>query len=1054
MTFDRRSGCSTSEVLGAFAEGRLGAEERNAVIAHLDTCDRCRDEVAVLADVVDAGAAPARRGRAWWIAAVAAGIVLTVAAATVAWRSMSRRDDRPAAPLIAASAALDHRLLEPRLHGFAWAEYRAVRSTEDDRSPARLKVLGAAGDVLQKAEHDPSADITHAAGVASLLVDDPAAAIERLRAAVDKRPEDAGAWSDLAAAHYELGVKLGRASQYPEALAAADRALKLDPRLPDALFNRALVLERLGLVDDARAAWRRYLDVDAASPWANEARRRLVALPASANPSSAFEKSIGTLKPAQLVAQFPQQARAFAEVEMLGRWGAGDQAALALAREIGAELQRRSGESLLAEAVRAIDRADDRRRLADAHVAYREGRLALGRNDLAAARHTLLRAAALFGDDPMRFNARYYAAVAEYDAGRATDDELAALAGELQARPELKALRAQTAWQQGLVAGSQGRWSGALAHYQYARTLFAELGETANAAFIDALIGEAAILLGRRDEAWAGWSRALGALTRQGPAYRIKVILALISRTESMAGHDGCAASILDLEVAHANDDDRFRADALFRRAIVSARMHDMAAARRAVDEGARTANRIADATARQQALADFRLAEGIAYADEPPRALASLTGAVEHYRATRPVLLPVALRERGRVLRALGRIDEATDDLRAAARAIEQQRGEVEWREVRAAAIDGVEGIYASLAEVLLDRGRTEEAFTVADRAAAHAFYGAGAARSAATIEELQRSLGDDAVVEYLTLPRELVIFAVTARAMTVKRIPVDDLPRRIAALNDAIRKRGDARGASLYGTLIAPVEELVANAGAITFVADAAVEPVPFSALFDSRSNRWLIEKHAIRRAPAALVIVDDPPARGSDIVVIQPPAGDLPKAASEAAAIASRYRQSLVVDGQHPAAVLAAMENAGVIHYAGHTSSGGETGLVLGDTILYGTDIARLRLRASPLVVLAGCRTLRGAAHGGDVTTSLGRAFLLAGARAVVGTSWDLEDRAAAALFERMHAAHAAGADAVAALRDAQLAALSDSARPPADWAAAEIIVRSAFRQRRKS
>src|ERR1043165_10255273 len=101
-----------------------------------------------------------------------------------------------------------------------------------------------------------------------------------------------------------------------------------------------------------------------------------------------------------------------------------------------------------------------------------------------------------------------------------------------------------------------------------------------------------------------------------------------------MAGHDGCAASILDLEVAHANDDDRFCADALFRRAIVSARMHDMAAARRAGDDGARTANRIADATARQQALADFRLAEGIAYADEPPRALASLTGAVEHYRA------------------------------------------------------------------------------------------------------------------------------------------------------------------------------------------------------------------------------------------------------------------------------------------------------------------------------------------------------------------------------------------------------------------------------------
>ena len=352
MTFDRRSACSSSEVLGAFAEGRLGTEERAAVTAHLDTCDRCREEVAVLAGFLDEGdaeiASPGRRLPSWW--AAAAAVLVLVATAAVLWRFLPRREMTAVAPLIAASDALDHRLVEPRLHGFGWAAYRgAVRATEDDRSPARLKVLGAAGEVLQRAGNDPSAEAAHAAGVASLVIADPAAAIERLEAAVAKQPGNATAWSDLAAAHYELAVRLGRASHYPEALAAADRALKLDARLPEALFNRALALERLGFLGDARAAWTRYLAVDSGSEWAREAQRRLQAL-SSTEQTPEFGKALDTLAPPELVARFPQQARAFAEVELLGRWAeafrAGDSAAddsLAKARAIGAALRQRSG---------------------------------------------------------------------------------------------------------------------------------------------------------------------------------------------------------------------------------------------------------------------------------------------------------------------------------------------------------------------------------------------------------------------------------------------------------------------------------------------------------------------------------------------------------------------------------------------------------------------------------------------------------------------------------------------------------------------------------------
>jgi CHAT domain-containing protein len=185
-----------------------------------------------------------------------------------------------------------------------------------------------------------------------------------------------------------------------------------------------------------------------------------------------------------------------------------------------------------------------------------------------------------------------------------------------------------------------------------------------------------------------------------------------------------------------------------------------------------------------------------------------------------------------------------------------------------------------------------------------------------------------------------------------------------------------------------------------------------------------------------------------------VIQPAVADLTGAATEAASIARLYREPVVMHDEPPRTVMAAMENADVIHYAGHTDNSGETGLALGKSVLYSTDIARMHLHEAPLVVLAGCRTLRGAAYREEVATSLTRAFLLAGARAVVGTTWDIDDRTAAVLFEQLHSNNAATGDPVAALRDAQLEALSHSASQPADWAAAEIIVRSALIPRRKS
>jgi tetratricopeptide (TPR) repeat protein len=190
------------------------------------------------------------------------------------------RTPRPSIDRLVALAPPSERFLEPRLSGgFAWAPYRGpARSTDPAPDVTRLKLGGAAGEVIEHAESDPAPEAQHGAGVAMVLVDKPQEAAARLDAAA-RASHDAKTWNDLAAARYQAAVQLRQPSLLPRALAAVDEALRADPRLAEALFNRALILERMDMTAQARLAWQQYLAVDSTSRWASEARERMASLP-------------------------------------------------------------------------------------------------------------------------------------------------------------------------------------------------------------------------------------------------------------------------------------------------------------------------------------------------------------------------------------------------------------------------------------------------------------------------------------------------------------------------------------------------------------------------------------------------------------------------------------------------------------------------------------------------------------------------------------------------------------------------------------------------------
>jgi tetratricopeptide (TPR) repeat protein len=99
-------------------------------------------------------------------------------------------------------------------------------------------------------------------------------AVTVLEEAADRPTPDPRTLSDLAAAYIIRATRTNQLQDFAKALAAADRAVKADPKLAEAWFNRADALERLSPVE-ARDAWADYLKVDDHSGWADEARSHL-----------------------------------------------------------------------------------------------------------------------------------------------------------------------------------------------------------------------------------------------------------------------------------------------------------------------------------------------------------------------------------------------------------------------------------------------------------------------------------------------------------------------------------------------------------------------------------------------------------------------------------------------------------------------------------------------------------------------------------------------------------------------------------------------------------
>jgi tetratricopeptide (TPR) repeat protein len=133
----------------------------------------------------------------------------------------------------------------------------------------RGSYLDAIGLFKEAVELDPAfAEAWFNLGVAYQKIEAHKKALRNLERAVALRPDNADY-------QYALGSDYFHLESYAKAVRAFERALRADASHLKSQFSLAMTLEKQGKLDEARAAWERYLELDGKSGWAVRARSRL-----------------------------------------------------------------------------------------------------------------------------------------------------------------------------------------------------------------------------------------------------------------------------------------------------------------------------------------------------------------------------------------------------------------------------------------------------------------------------------------------------------------------------------------------------------------------------------------------------------------------------------------------------------------------------------------------------------------------------------------------------------------------------------------------------------
>ncbi len=891
---------------------------------------------------------------------------------------------------------------------------------------------------------------------------------------------DPSVLTDLSAAYLVRAARRHDASDIVAAMDAAARAVALDEHNAAATYNLALSLDAFGLGSDAGNEWRRYIQIDSTSGWATEARARADGLGRVIRPIRSADN-------ASRDAASPLALRKLGWNHLLGEWGqaelAGDttlaRRALDSAAAIGRKFVRDGGDLTLSAELRVITRRPDgasRDSLAAACVAFAQGRASHDAADYPRAFALLQRAAKLSGVTPLAEWSRVFAASSLIYLGREAEAE--SMLRRVIARADASdapALLGRARWVLGTTLLREGDIGTAAVEFRASEDLFLRIGEPENAGAVRALVADAEFSMGDWRHGFASTQAALAILSAFPQSLWVHNARTKAAETAASAGMPFAAVLIQDdgVAVAEATGQPMYVAESRLVRARLLTAVNQPKEAIADLDSARFIADRLSAGTLRTWLLGDIELTTGIALLHKSPRQAASALDSAVHVFSTLrvvPRLLPALLSEADAQFRssdartAMTTLDTAINILR-------DERRTIGSAVVRASLIDAERSVFDDKVMYLLASHDTVRALAALECARIHRARADASCDAAGP--DTRRLRHDQLIVDYALIGDTLLAWAISRDGVSLERKAInrDELLRWVTRAQVLIQTGTQERVtapvlADLYDLLLSPVRRGVDGPiRSLIVVADGDIAGAPFPALYDRGRSLYAIQEVSLRFAPTLGDALQVPKSdNGGRVAFVADPAFDqhvfpgvdrLQGATEEVEQVRRFAPQSSELTGAAatvPATVRAA-ERADVLYFAGHAyfdeTRPSESFLVLSSAGSDGTNgrltaanIERLPLQHLKLVILSACETFRERDGHSAGMSGLTGAFLAAGARGVVGTSWRVNDETTREFMVVFYKDYEHSQDAAEALAAAQRTFINSpnaELRNPKRWAA---------------
>lgn len=740
---------------------------------------------------------------------------------------------------------------------------------------------------------------------------------------------------------------------------------------------------------------------------------------------------------------------------------------------------------MLQHAVERIDRESaasigHERDLVEGLLAYRDGLAALDEGDyaravplLSSARQRLLKAA-----NPLAFWASVHLATglfhesSYFEAQRLLQEVRRQAASELYPNLQGRAL-----WILGLIDAVRSRYDRAYVAYLKALEMYEHSGELESAASLHALLFDNFNFIGEQEEGFRHLSKALASYLRM-PTNKRSYVLWCGSLAASREERPEVARYFQDeaVRLARRKGKSVDIISALRARAVTFLEMGEDAAALHDLAEAKEHLQAIPSVHTRDEMLGLILLTESELQSARNPRlGLAAAERALSIAERTGDrATLPKVLLARARAFVALSDPVHAAESFAATFKEIDRQRSDLLAPSSRERFFTDARPTFdESVAFYAFVLRRPDLAYRFVEQAQARLLLDAVDGRTAELprLEAISSRLPQDVVLlQFSVLADRTLLWVISSDGVWFDSAKVGErsLERKVEAFRTAILRNdsgllGDI-GRSLYADLLGRALAKVPVASKIVLIPDKALHYLPFAALRNPQSGKYLAEERTLETAPSARIylhsldLAAEGPAGLPSLLIVADPALNqsifphltrLSFSQEEAAAIQPLFAGTRVLTGRAATkrALLDEAPRHSLLHLATHAvanqndpiysylalSPDNDSGL------LYAHEIYNADLRGIELVFLAGCETATGAISKSEGVLSLARPFLAAGVPAVVGTSWKVGDQAAATFATNFYKNLAKGMTASMALHVTQreLATREDTAGASA-WA----------------